>query len=391
MNGHLILATMVLISAAACGSDSSTDQTGSAAPPDGTDPAVTQPSETTPPTEPSVAITPDSEPSPSVEEVAVPWPRPRGYHEAIYDAADDSVLVVGGCTGPQCSATNEIWSFDHQNSTWTEHSRVDFMSPAGGPVAYDGESGRIIALEVVFGDVDGGSIGTWVYDRADDTWTEMEAEPQARLGVGARMVYDSQSDRLIAFGGQGFGDETVEWTPGTWAYDDNTNTWEEMKPALEPGGLNYFAFTYDEESDRAVLFGLQDGGATLMWAYDYDSDSWEELDRTGGPNHASVYTRSFYHPGTDRIVFFGGWGPVETERDMQTLNQVWAYDLNSNTWEEKEPNGLSGPIAWHTLTYVDSIDRALAFGGGGSYYGYTGNRLFSYNPVNDGWTEILQT
>jgi hypothetical protein len=317
------------------------------------------------------------------------WPRPRGYHEAVYDVAGESLLIVGGCTGPQCSATNETWAFDPRDATWTTFERTRFMTPAGGPVVYDAESDRVIALEVFMANPNE-TVGTWVFDRVTGTWTDVEAEAQPRLGVGARMAYDEQSDRVIAFGGFGNLDDDWGWTTGTWAYDDNANTWTDMMPTVEPPGINYHAFTYDAESDRVVLFGLQDGGATLMWTYDYDANTWEELDKSSGPNHAPAYARAFYHPPTDRIVYFGGWGPVETDDDMQTQHQVWTYDLNSNSWEQKGLNPLSGPIAWHTLTYIDSIDRALVFGGGASWEEYTGDRLFSYAPSTDEWTEITQ-
>ncbi len=383
-----VLAAVVLIAVAGCGGSSSTEEveTDSLSQSPQTAPEVTEPAVASAPTEaPDTAAAVTT----SVEEPVSTWPRARAYHEAVYDGGDDSVLVVGGCTGPNCAAINEIWSFDPHGSVWTERSRVRFMSPAGGPVVYDAESDLVIALQVVFADVSSGSIGTWIFDRVNDVWTELAADPQPRLGVGARMVYDSNSDRVIAFGGQGFDDGELVWTEGTWAYDANTNTWTDMQPTVVPPPINYFAFSYDSESDRSVLFGLQDGGDTLMWSYDYDANTWEQIERTGGPSHAPAYARSFYHPATDRIVYFGGWGPSETNPDMHTQNQVWAFDLNTNSWEDLGRNDIIGPIAWHTMTYVETIGRAIVFGGGTSYYEYTGNRLFSYDPTNNEWIEIL--
>lgn len=115
----------------------------------------------------------------------------------------------------------------------------------------------------------------------------------------------------------------------------------------------------------------------------------EELTKTGGPDQAPVYTRSFYDPEDDRIIHFGGWGPVGSGDDMETRNEVWSYDYNSNTWEQKADNELSDRMAWHTPTYIDSIDRSLVFGEGDSWDDFTGNRLFSYDPTLDTWTEIV--
>ena len=50
---------------------------------------------------------------------------------------------------------------------------------------------------------------------------------------------------------------------------------------------------------------------------------------------------------------------------------------------------MTGAIGWHTLTYVESIDRAIVFGGGASYGEYYSDRLFSYEPATNARSEIL--
>lgn len=91
------------------------------------------------------------------------------------------------------------------------------------------------------------------------------------------LAYDSESDRIIMFGGYthlntaGLQDET-------WTYDYNTQTWTKMNPV---GGLERILhqMVYDSESDLVVLFG----GAVdphrheyidETWVYDYNEDEW---------------------------------------------------------------------------------------------------------------------
>jgi N-acetylneuraminic acid mutarotase len=230
-------------------------------------------------------------------------------------------------------------------------------------------------------------VSTWVYDTDEATWTEMTPEPHPRLGMGARMVYDSESDRIIAHGGAAVSGDSFVLTRETWAYDYNTNTWEELNPSTEPPGIGYHAMAYDSESDRTVLFGLNDlTGETLLWAFDYNTTTWEEMPLTDGPAGASVYTRAVYDPVSDRILVFGGQHMEEL--DLVAHNELWSYDYNTNTWEQRASNESSGPVANHAMVRVDSSGGVVVFGGGPSTNDtdFAGNDLWVYDPATDTWT-----
>jgi len=187
----------------------------------------------------------------------------------------------------------------------------------------------------------------------------------------------------VAFGGQALqGDQWVN-TDETWTYDVDTNVWTDMKPDPHPVGINYPAFVYDEQSDLIVLYGWADRGESLLWTYDVDTNTWTDLDITGGPEKAPAYARGIYHPASDRIVLFGGWHPDSDD----ARNDVWAYDVDSNTWSGLAPNSITGLVN-HTFTYVGSIDQAIAFGGGPSFTEFNGDRLLIYDPSVDAWHEV---
>lgn len=367
MRAAMVLAALALITAG-CGGDSTTESTEPSTPP----------TEAPSASSPAPAETPDA-----ADQVEQAWPGAVGYHEAIYHGPTDTVLMFGGWS--DADENDRLWGLDPLHSTWADLGPVPAEAADGVP-AYDTESDAAVVLEVAFEEVATAPLGTWVFDRESDAWTEIDADPHPRLGVGARMVYDSESDRVIAFGGVGLDEDGLVWTEGTWAFDANTGTWMDMQPAVAPPPINFYAFSYDAESDRAVLFGLKLGGESLLWTYDHNTNTWEELERTGGPELAPAYGRSFYHPSTDRIIHVGGTGSPETNPDA--LDLVWAYDLNTNTWEDLGPAGVTGPIAWHTLTYVDSIDRALVFGGGPTYDEYYSDRLFAYDPAENEWSQV---
>jgi N-acetylneuraminic acid mutarotase len=225
-----------------------------------------------------------------------------------------------------------------------------------------------------------------VYDRAQDEWDVADAANHPPIAVCPAIAYDAESGLIVVFGGlgeQGYTDET-------WAYDAITNTWADMAPAKHPTDVECASFVYDEQSDLTVLYGSTKRGygsaprEGWLWAYDVDSNTWTELEITGGPEVPPAYVRGFYDPASDRIVYFGGAAPDARSGD-EASNEVWAYDVDSNSWTELAPNPIAG-LMLHTFTYVPTLDRAVAFGGGPIYTDEAfGNRLLLYDPATDTW------
>jgi hypothetical protein len=84
------------------------------------------------------------------------------------------------------------------------------------------------------------------------------------------MAYDTNSDRVVMFGGYGsanLGD--------TWEYDNETGpqgTWTQRTPWAKPSARYASAFAYDRESDRMVLHGGWTGAYDReTWAYDQNA------------------------------------------------------------------------------------------------------------------------
>lgn len=378
-----IFASVVLLVPAGCGDDA---ESGSEVSNGTTTVEVTTSTSETG----SVESTSTSTETATTAEVA--WPRARGYGSLVYDTESESVLLIGGAYGDQASALRDVWSVDLADANWVEHTDMPpGGGPAGAPVGYDAESDEVIVLQTVFFDVANDPVSTRSYDTDTDTWTDVSSEPQPRLGVGARMVYDSTSDRLVVFGGQALDGSELVYTAETWAYDANTRTWEE-RAAIEPPGVNYHAMAYDEQSDRTVLFGFTDDGDTLLWAYEYGADTWQELSMAGGPPTASAYQQAVYDPAIDRILVFGGIRPEDPDVVPSSPNELvghaelWRYDYDANSWEQAATNTFSGPLSSHGMT-ITADGTVVAFGGGPSWEDYTGNGLWSYDPVTDTWSE----
>ncbi|MHA2118616.1 MAG: Kelch repeat-containing protein, partial [Candidatus Thorarchaeota archaeon] len=166
--------------------------------------------------------------------------------------------------------------------------------------------------------------------------------------MAAQMAYDSESDRIILFGGaiQNLYSDYDD----TWSFDYNTNTWTNMSPATNPPATAWHQMTYHSSLDRVVLFGghLEGGGSNWdnsneTWAYDYNTNTWTNMSPALAPPGLSGASME-YDSESDLIVLYGGWtdGGIYSSLDVET----WTYDLTSNTWTNVTPSVQPHSRSW---------------------------------------------
>lgn len=334
---------------------------------------------------------PTSSPRPTAsatEEVIELNPSPRGYVSMAYDSESKQVILFGGQTGDFTDPANfsdETWAYDVATNTW-KNMKPPLAPKSGGAgsLGYDVESDRVILFGSARGLFPSGD--TWAYDFNSNTWTQMAAKgPIHRLGV--RMAYDIKSDRFISFGG--YNANRDEMYQDTWAYDFNSDTWTEMKPVIHPPGQNFHSMTYDTKADRVILWGgdTETGSShppkdPSVWAYDFNSNTWEQKETSNGPG-ARAYSTIAYDIESDLIILYGGYSIGSHE--------MWAYDFNKNAWEKLEPDIHPGNLSRHAFSYIPDIDRFLLFGGqlGSDQFSYT-QSTWMYDLNSNTWTDATQ-
>ncbi|NHI88522.1 MAG: hypothetical protein EAX87_03305, partial [Candidatus Thorarchaeota archaeon] len=210
-------------------------------------------------------------------------------------------------------------------------------------------------------------------------------------------AYDSESDKLVFFGGtEGWSELRDEMRSETWTYDTNTETWEMKSLEVKPPARSRGELAYDSASDRVILFeGVLDGGWETeevlndCWAYDLNNNLWNNVDwdwqemtpalspgnRTGSP--------LVYDIESDRMVIFSGWQKVHA--DAVCYNDTWTYDYNSNTWTNMSPAVLPPGRTGHAMAYSQEDDRIVMFGG------ETGWGINEETLVADTWIYDLNT
>jgi len=288
-------------------------------------------------------------------------PSPRMFHAMAYDSESDRIILFGGGTGSSLlTVVNETWSYDFNTNTWTNLNPPASPSPRmGHAMAYDSESDRIVLFggerAILFGD-------TWSYDFNTNTWTNLNPPESPSPRSGHAMAYDSRSDRIILFGGATQGG----FLGDTWAYDLGTNTWTNLTSSVGPSARILHAMAFDDPSGRLILFGgytreLQWSNET--WSYDFNTNTWTNLNPPESPSPRTSHAMA-YDSESDRIILFGGlvlFGGYVQESD----NQTWAFDFDTVAWTQMHPATSPPSRAGHAMAYDSESDRIILFGGVG--------------------------
>jgi hypothetical protein len=301
-----------------------------------------------------------------------------------YDSESDQIIMFGGELGRTGSfiISDATWAYDVGLNQWTEmHPSDKPTGVVGHGMAYDSESDRVI-LYGGGGETNRDLDQTWAYDYNANTWTELASGPNAREGI--QMVYDSESDRIILFGGiEVRGDAFND----TWSYDFNTDTWENLEPTDSPSARGWHNMIYDTESNRVILWEGEMATDDNVWAYDYDTNTWTELEPDEKPVFANGYFgfgAMAYDEESNRAISFGGG----YYSDNHTNNETWVYDYNSNAWMHMEPTNMPGERTLHQMVYHSASDLIVLYGGrDGSGYLYT-DETWIYDYNTNTWTNM---
>ncbi|MFN8483645.1 MAG: kelch repeat-containing protein [Anaerolineae bacterium] len=194
-------------------------------------------------------------------------PPPRNGHTAVYDPASNRLIVFGGddCCGQRY---NDTWVLTNANGLGGTPEWIQ-LAPAGerpaGRVShsavYDAANNRMI----VFGGAaaDGQFNDVWVLSGANGaqgtpTWSRLApvgAPPSARNGHSA--VYDDATGQMLIFGGgdaDGLRNDT--WTLSHANGLGGAPTWRPLTPAgSAPASRVAASAIYRPASNRLVLFG----------------------------------------------------------------------------------------------------------------------------------------
>lgn len=186
---------------------------------------------------------------------------------------------------------------------------------------------------------------TWTWDGT--IWTQLTLATQPSSRSFPAMVYDSQRQRIVLFGGMIVG--SFNRLNDTWEFDGST--WTQVVTATSPPIRASPGAAYDAQRHRVVLFG----GTTSVDTWEYDGVNWTQRTPPVSPTARSAPAMAF-EAATGMSVLFSG---LDSSPSMAYLNDTWTWD--GTRWSRRTTSTLPPPRTGHAL--AAAADGLLLFGG----------------------------
>ena len=313
-------------------------------------------------------------------------PAPRARSSMVFDSSNNAHILFGGGSYSH-SSRNDTWVYNLSSGNWTQKNPAGTVPWArqGQAMVYD----SIHNVSVLFGGSSGGhSVGqlTYVYNYSTNEWISISPyyfKPRARELHS--MVFDPVNDMIILFGGWNgpYSYPGNEIYHDTWTYNMSTNIWTNMNPAQAPSRRFGQSMCCIQSTGLVVLYGGQTDYFTALgetWTYNLTTNIWarQEPKVSPPPRMGAVMATDL---SGETILLFGGF--VWEGGNPTYLNDLWSYDLSSDTWTELEVPYGPAPRAYASMTY-DSIEKKMfLFGGEGE--NVMCDDFWSFDPALGSW------
>jgi len=316
-------------------------------------------------------------------------PAPRREHAAVYDAANDRLIVFGGRNGSQ--TFNDTWLLIDASGVTGKSSWIRLSTSGTAPQRYAMLAGynSVENTLIIFGGADQDNhiqMDLWLLSNANGlgngtpTWRRLtinSTPPTARgLMAGA---YDETRDTLIFFGGGGWRGSEGTFYNETWIITNVTHnpTWKKLNPSgTPPVSRIRHSSVYDAVANLMMVFGGNPSTSNPQLPSERMNDTWiltdvEGVSGTSTWSQLNVVERPPARDGhtaiidevSGRMVVFGGAGA-----DRFVRNDVWiltGIGEKTSLWSEYE-TGTPCPKARtaHSAVYTGQAkNRMIVFGG----------------------------
>ncbi len=210
-------------------------------------------------------------------------PLGRAGHAALYDSANNRMIVFGGYTGN--TYLGDVWVLTNANGLSGTPAWIQLAPAGGGPgprsldtALYDTANNRMI----VFGGYTGSFYNdAWVLANANGlggtpTWMQLDPTGTAPAPRAvANGFFDPSTGQVVVFGGE---DDTAVfsdvWTLAGANGLGGTPAWTDRLPAGSPGARGGAAAAYNPGNDELILVGGYNGAVDVNDTWALDDANW---------------------------------------------------------------------------------------------------------------------
>lgn len=284
-------------------------------------------------------------------------PAPRYGASMAYDAADQELVLFGGCqTGGCYPALGDTWGF--YGGQWHDLSSLVGTAPSARGFSVFAWESSLSELILFGGEAGNGSSVRYLADTwgfAHNVWTNLTSNltgpaPPARASAVMASV---GSVSPVLFGGRSAGGYLADtWSFGGTAWTNLTGGLG-TAPSARAGGM----MAGDPASTELVLFGGY-SGSYLRDTWTWANGTWSELATTGPPG---TYGAGFTYDSEDGYLLLYG-GSIEQSGEVGTTNAYWS--LENGAWHLWNPVPEQ-PIDW--LVIVPFVAIIAVVGGEFAY------------------------
>ncbi len=207
--------------------------------------------------------------------------------------------------------------------------------------------------------------------RPTGAWQRLNTTNTPPARRDAALGYDPARHRLILFGGRN-GTQTFF---DTWALDLTTLVWQPLATGdvPRPRARHSMVFGVDTVRNRFLITTGQKDSLLLndIWSFDLTTDTWSEIAAQGAVPDIRYGSAGGISAGGDSFLLSHGFTHEGRYDDTRR------FDLATNTWHDVTPGSTRPlPRCLHAATLTQNNDMVL-FGGCASGFGPC--------PLNDTW------
>ena len=297
-------------------------------------------------------------------------PSARGGTGFAYDTARNKLVLFGGtCAGYACGDT---WEYD--NTAGWQPINTNGPSPREEAVmVYDSNRQRFVLFG---GHTWGGGYlaDTWEYDGSNWQSIQTANVPIDRATQG--MAYDAGRNKVVLYGGWRGDQQGSNILGDTWEYDGSN--WSQITTATTPGSRTGLKLVYVPEWGKTLLFGGSfRSGDQRSYPNDtwiYDGQTWRQIVTNNAPQ-GRYYHQMAYDPVRKAVVLFGGY-----RVDSGALNDTWEF--NGTDWQPITPTTTPPPTWVAGMLYYPPLSGIVMFGGNSPNQGNLQDTMWLYGPEN---------